>query len=89
VAVAVAQRLRRLLVALAHPPAVEDDISIVWDCRRLIVGTGAAGSLPVTDELVREAERRHVELVAMPTSQAIEALRAGSPDTNEILHVTC
>jgi len=58
-------------------------------CRRLVVGTGAAGSLPVTDELVHEAERRRVELVTMPTAQAIEELRDAPPDTNAILHVTC
>ncbi|HEU4354974.1 MAG TPA: hypothetical protein VFT27_05245 [Actinomycetota bacterium] len=71
-----------------HTPLTPAE-DIPWACRRLVVGTGAAGSLPVTDELVLEAERRHVELVTMPTAEAIEALRAASADTNAILHVTC
>ena len=62
---------------------------IPWSCRRLIVGTGATGALPVTDELAQEAERRNVELIAVPTAQAIEALRSGARDTNAVLHVTC
>ncbi|HET9723694.1 MAG TPA: hypothetical protein VFR44_07610 [Actinomycetota bacterium] len=71
-----------------HTPLTPAE-DIPWACRRLVVGTGAAGSLPVTDELVHEAERRRVELVTMPTAQAIEELRDASPDTNAILHVTC
>jgi len=71
-----------------HTPlsAAED---IPWDCHRLVVGTGAAGALPVTDDVVAEAERRGVELVAVPTTEAIERLRPGPKDTNAILHVTC
>jgi hypothetical protein len=53
------------------------------------VGTGAAGALPVTDEVAQEAERRNVELISVPTAQAIEALRSRARDTNAILHVTC
>jgi len=30
-----------------------------------------------------------VELVLLPTAEAIEELRKGTPDTNAILHVTC
>jgi len=62
---------------------------IPWDCRRLIIGTGALGALPVTDDVVREAARRGVELIAVPTKQAIEILRKDSADTNAILHLTC
>jgi hypothetical protein len=71
-----------------HTPltAAED---VPWDCRRLVVGTGAAGALPVAGDLVEEAERRGVELVAVPTTEAIEVLRSAPPDTNAILHVTC
>ena len=60
-----------------------------WSCRRLVVGTGAAGALPLTDELAEEAERRNVELIAAPTAQAIEILRSGARDTNAVMHVTC
>jgi hypothetical protein len=62
---------------------------IPWACRRLVVGSGAAGSLPVLEEVSDEAERRGVELVVLPTAQAIERLRADDAETNAILHVTC
>jgi hypothetical protein len=69
------------------PLSVREDIP--WKCRRLVIGTGAYGGLPVMDEVKREAERREIELVILPTAQAIEALRQDSNNTNGILHVTC
>jgi hypothetical protein len=71
-----------------HTPltAAED---IPWSCRRLVLGSGASGSLPVTDDVIAEAERRGVELIVMPTVEAIEELRTSGADTNAILHVTC
>jgi hypothetical protein len=71
-----------------HTPlsAAED---IPWQCRRLVVGTGAHGALPIMDEVEREARARKVELVQVPTAQAIEELARGSKGTNAILHVTC
>jgi hypothetical protein len=74
--------------AFGHTPlSIGEDIP--WDCRRLVIGTGAAGSLPVMDEVNKEAARRRVELITVPTSEAIVALRAQPDDTNAILHVTC
>jgi len=61
---------------------------IPWKCRRLVIGTGT-GALPVMDEVKREAKRRHVELVILPTVQAIEVLKRNRRATNAILHVTC
>ena len=40
-------------------------------------------------ELQREAARRKVKLLILPTIQALEALQQDSDDTNAILHVTC
>jgi len=63
---------------------------IPWDCRRLIVGTGANGALPIDPEVVAEARRRGIELVALPTEEACELLAdADLQTTNAILHVTC
>jgi hypothetical protein len=63
---------------------------IPWTCRRLIVGTGEDGALPITDDLIAEAERRGVELIAVPTPEACRLLsRADPDDTAAILHVTC
>jgi hypothetical protein len=57
-------------------------------CRRLAVGTGAYGRLPVMEDVKLEAVRRKVKLL-LPITEAIEALGRSAEDTNAILHVTC
>jgi hypothetical protein len=71
-----------------HTPLTAAE-EIPWSCKRLVLGSGASGSLPVTDGVIAEAERRGVELIVMPTVQAIEQLRKSGADANAILHVTC
>lgn len=71
-----------------HTPLSVDE-KIPWKCHRLVIGTGAHGSLPVMDEVQREAKRRKVELVMLPTPEAIQMLNKNSEETNAILHVTC
>ena len=74
--------------AYRHTPlSVEEKIP--WKCRRLVIGTGASGALPVMNDVKLEAERRMVELLILPTVQAIEALSKDPAETNAILHVTC
>jgi hypothetical protein len=74
--------------AFGHTPlSIEEKIP--WGCRCLVVGTGADGALPVMDEVKREAVHRGVELVTVPTGEAIRALQANPKDANAILHVTC
>lgn len=68
------------------PLSIKEDIP--WKCRRLVIGTGT-GALPVMKDVTREAKARGVELVILPTEEAIDALRAAPEDTNAILHVTC
>ena len=63
--------------------------NIPWRCRRVVVGTGAEGRLPVMDEVQNEAQLRKVDLVSLPTQDAIAILNGGGKDTNAILHVTC
>jgi hypothetical protein len=69
------------------PLSIEEDIP--WKCRRLVIGTGAYGRLPVMKEVEREAERREVEVLMVPTAEAIKALSKDAKETNAILHVTC
>ena len=68
------------------PLSLEEEIP--WKCSRLVVGTGE-GALPVMDEVKREAERRKVELVILPTEEAVKLLNQHVEKTNAILHVTC
>ena len=69
------------------PLSVEEDIP--WKCRRLVIGTGAYGRLPVMNEVKREAQRRKVDLLILPTVRAIAVLKKDTDETNAILHVTC
>ena len=72
-----------------HTPLSPDE-RIPWGGGRLIVGTGAYGSLPVMPEVEREARRRGVELVETPTEEALGLLRQlKAEDVRAILHITC
>ena len=73
--------------AFGHTPLSLEE-GIPWKCRRLVVGTGT-GALPVMKEVQTEAKRRKVELVIVPTAEAIEKLKQRTDGTNAILHVTC
>ena len=74
--------------AYGHTPlsAGED---IPWRCRWLVIGTGAYGRLPVLEEVAADARRRKVDLVVLPTADAIEVLAGATADSNAILHLTC
>ncbi len=74
--------------AFGHTPLSLAE-EIPWRCRRLVIGTGIHGGLPVMQEVKREAARRNVKLLILPTAQAIAALKRDADKTNAILHVTC
>jgi hypothetical protein len=79
---------KRFRGAYGHTPlSIAEDIP--WRCRRLVIGTGAEGALPVMKQVRQEAHRRKVDLVVLPTAQAIGALSGTTKDTNAVLHVTC
>ena len=63
---------------------------IPWGGRRLIVGTGAEGRLHVAPDLYAEAERRGIEVRALPTADACRLLAdVKTEDVYAVLHVTC
>jgi hypothetical protein len=79
---------RRYRDRFGHTPlSLKEEIP--WKCDRLVVGIGAHGALPVMDEVRDEAARRDVELIVVPTPDAIEMLRERPKKTNAILHLTC
>lgn len=69
------------------PLSIAEDIP--WRCRRLVIGTGAEGGLPVLPQVRKEAQRRNVDLVVLPTAKAVGVLTKAAADTNAILHLTC
>jgi hypothetical protein len=72
-----------------HTPLTAAE-EIPWSCRRLIIGTGAVGALPIDASVHREAARRGIEIVALPTAEAC-ALISGADrgDVAAVLHLTC
>jgi len=72
-----------------HTPLSADE-ELPWGGSRLIIGTGAHGSLPIMPEVVAEAALRNIDLVAVPTEQACRLI-AGLKrrEVQAVLHVTC
>jgi hypothetical protein len=72
-----------------HTPLSAEE-EIPWGGNRLMVGTGAHGLLPVMDEVLAEAKRRGIEVIAAPTlqiCQLLEDVKRGQ--AYAILHCTC
>ena len=64
--------------------------SIPWGGKRLIIGTGESGSLPIMPDVWEEAERRGVEIVAVPTEEALHLLgKVDAKHARAVLHITC
>jgi hypothetical protein len=79
---------RKFRDAYGHTPlATAEDLP--WHCRRLVIGTGADGALPVMEDVRQEADRRNLDLVVLPTAAAIDVLTETVADTNAVLHLTC
>jgi hypothetical protein len=79
---------KRFRAAFGHTPlSVEENIP--WKCKRLVIGTGAEGALPVMPEVLEEARRRGVEVAILTTRKAIKELEREPSQTNAVLHVTC
>ena len=55
---------KKLRDAFGHTPLSLEE-KIPWKCRRLVVGTGAHGGLPVMKEVKREAKQRKIELIIL------------------------
>jgi hypothetical protein len=71
-----------------HTPLSAEE-EIPWQCRQLVIGTGAMGELPVVDAVREEARRRKVKLIVLPTGEAIQYLKQKPAGTNAVLHLTC
>jgi hypothetical protein len=79
---------RRFREQFGHTPlSLQEDIP--WECKRLVIGTGMQGRLPVMEAVIAEAQRRGVELIVRPTPEAVLLLEDNPADTNAVLHLTC
>ena len=72
-----------------HTPLSADE-DLPWGGSRLIIGTGAYGSLPIMPEVIEEARRRKTDLLAVPTVEACQLIAPlDGQDVHAVLHVTC
>ena len=70
------------------PLSIAEDVP--WGGKRLIVGTGAEGSLPVAPEVYDEGARRGIVIEALRTRDACRLLaELKAKDVYAVLHVTC
>lgn len=60
---------KQLREEFGHTPLSNDE-DIPWGGKQLIIGTGAYGNLPITKELKKEAKRREIEIIKVPTEDA-------------------
>jgi hypothetical protein len=80
---------KRLRTEYGHTPLSPHE-RIPWSASTLIIGTGANGRLPITNDFYGEAADRRIEVVARPTAEACELLAAADlKSVAAILHVTC
>src|SRR5258707_12012364 len=62
---------------------------IPWGGKRLIVGTGAHGALPVIAEVLAESKRRCIEVISAPPSEVYGLLEeVNKGQAYAILHCT-
>jgi hypothetical protein len=72
-----------------HTPLSVDE-ELPWGGSRLIIGTGAHGSLPIMPEVIEEAGRRGADLAAIPTEEACRLISSlDRLEVHAVLHVTC
>lgn len=63
---------------------------IPWNCKKLVIGNGMSGQLPITDDFIKEAEKRGVELIILETPDAVKYfLEHFEKKVNAIFHITC
>jgi len=80
---------RPLKSSLGHTPLSAKE-ALPWSRSRLIIGSGYSGRLPVLPEVEHGAEARGVDLVVLPTADAVCLLNdTDQTEVNAILHVTC
>ena len=72
-----------------HTPLSAEE-KIPWGGKRLVVGTGAHGALPVMDEVLVEAKRRGIKVIGAPTVEVCQLLEeVEKSQAHAILHCTC
>jgi len=76
-------------VHYGHTPVSAEE-AIPWHGKKLFIGTGMYGRLPIMPEIYGTAEKQGIKVIARPTPELCRVLQDMRPeDINAILHVTC
>jgi len=67
-----------------HTPLSAEE-AIPWHGKRLFIGTGMYGSLPVMPEVYAAAEKKRIEVVALPTGVQTRHLSESEPSVRRVL----
>ncbi len=63
---------------------------IPWHGKTLYIGTGTYGSLPIMPEVLEEAKKKGIKVIAKPTVEVCRLVAELKPkDVNAVLHVPC
>lgn len=72
-----------------HTPLSAEE-AIPLHGKRLFIGTGMYGKLPIMPEVYAVAAKERIKVVALPTPELCGELKKLLPkDVNAVLHVTC
>ena len=72
-----------------HTPLSPDE-DIPWGGKRLIIGTGAYGQLPVMPGILKKAKERGAEVITVSTDKACRMIsELKDKKVRAVLHVTC
>lgn len=83
------KRSKQYREQFGHTPLSIDE-EIPWGGESLVVGTGAYGNLPIMKEFLKEAEKRGIEIISVPTEEACKIIsEKKDKKIHAILHVTC
>ena len=80
------KKSKSLKAEYGHTPLTAEE-NIPWSRRRLIIGTGMYGKLPIAPDVRDAARKNHVSIETMPTEKAIAHIN--DDETNLLLHLTC
>ncbi|BBB31714.1 conserved hypothetical protein [Thermotomaculum hydrothermale] len=72
-----------------HTPLTIEE-NIPWDCQTLVIAKGFYGALPIAKDVLKEAEKRKVEIKIVKTEQLKELFESFDiSKTNFLIHLTC
>lgn len=69
----------------------KDEAKFVYEkgCEQLILGTGQYGNVKLSKEATEYLDKKHCEVIAQPTPEAVDSFNKSEKDRIGLFHVTC